>query len=294
MLERILVATDFSTRSDRALRRGILLARQASALLVVAHIVDDDQPHRLVHVERRESAALLQDLAQTLRESDGLECESRVALGDAFQGIVQVAEEVDADLLILGPHRRQVLRDFFFGTTAERTVRTSRRPVLMANGVPVTSYRTVLIATDLSDCSFAAAYVAKGLGLFAGAAVIALHVADLTEGPIVQAAMTTKEFEDRNAAADVQAMIELKAFTRKLGIVASHRVLKPSEESTAMAINSYANAEKADLIVTGTHGRSGFEKWLLGSVAERILGSAEVDVLAVGQSEYDQGPSARE
>ena len=64
MLERILVATDFSTRSDRALRRGVLLARQASAGLVVAHIVDDDQPHGLVQAERQESTALLHDLAQ--------------------------------------------------------------------------------------------------------------------------------------------------------------------------------------------------------------------------------------
>lgn len=282
MLVRILVATDFSTRSDRALLRGVLLARQASADLVVTHIVDDDQPDRLVQAERQESTALLDNLVQTLRKSDGLECESRVALGDAFQGIVKVANEVDADLLILGPHRRQVLRDLFFGTTAERTIRTSPKPALMANGVPTGPYHTVLIATDFSDCSFAAAHAAKELGFLSEAANIVLHVMDVVEGPIVQAAMTMKESEDRIAQAQAQAMIELDAFTHKLGVVASHRVLKPSEESTAMAINSCAEAEKADLIVTGTHGRSGFEKWLLGSVAERVLGSAKVDVLAVG------------
>lgn len=122
MVMRILVATDFSPQSDRALRRGSLLARQNSAKLVLTHVVDDDQPERLIDVDRLEATALLQDLAQTIRENDKIECESQVVLGDAFQGIVKVADEISADLLVLGPHRRQVLRDVFVGTTAERTL----------------------------------------------------------------------------------------------------------------------------------------------------------------------------
>jgi nucleotide-binding universal stress UspA family protein len=51
-----------------------------------------------------------------------------------------------------------------------------------------------------------------------------------------------------------------------------------------MAINNYAKATKADLIVVGTRARPGFEKWLLGSVAEGVLGNADVDVLAVSSS----------
>jgi nucleotide-binding universal stress UspA family protein len=284
MLVRILVATDFSTRSDRALRRGVLLAHQASAKLVVAHIVDDDQPDRLVQAERQESTALLHDLEQTLRKIDGLECESRVALGDAFQGIAKVADDVAADLIILGPHRRQVLRDLFFGTTAERTIRSSSKPALMATGVPIGPYRKVLIATDFSVCSLAAAHAAKELGLLSEAAVIALHVVDFAEGPIVQAARMMKDSEDRIAEKRAHCMIELEAFTRKLGVVASHRVVGLDEESTAMTINGFAKAEKADLIVAGTHGRSGFERWLLGSVAISVLGSAKVDILVFGST----------
>ena len=65
MIARILVATDFSPRSDRALRRGILLARQNSTELLLTHVVDDDQPQRLIDVEKREAAALLHELATT-------------------------------------------------------------------------------------------------------------------------------------------------------------------------------------------------------------------------------------
>ena len=285
MIARILVATDFSPRSDRALRRGILLARQNATELLLTHVVDDDQPQRLIDVERREAAALLDELASTIRESDGIECQRHVAIGDAFEGIVRMAEETGIDLLVLGPHRRQVLRDVFIGTTAERVLRTSRVPVLLANGVPAGPYRKVLIATDLSDYAYTAADTAKQLGLLATVDIIALHVMDSIEsGPVTRAAMTLKEADDQVAKLTQRLTDELAAFARKLGIFAGLRVVRPSEESTPMAINTYAKETKADLIVVGTRARSGFEKWLLGSVAEGVLGHAEVDVLAVSSS----------
>jgi nucleotide-binding universal stress UspA family protein len=93
--------------------------------------------------------------------------------------------------------------------------------------------------------------------------------------------MTLKEADDQAAKLTQRLTDELAAFARKLGIFAGLRVVRPSEESTPMAINNYAKETKADLIVVGTRARSGFEKWLLGSVAEGVLGHAEMDVLAV-------------
>lgn len=285
MITRILVATDFSPRSDRALRRGILLARQNATQLQLTHVVDDDQPQRLIDAERREAAALLDELASTIRESDRIDCEGHVATGDAFQGIVRMAEETGVDLLLLGPHRRQLLRDVFVGTTAERVLRTSRIPVLLANGIPAGAYRKVLIASDLSNCAYAAADTAKQLGLLAPVDIIVLHVMDPIEsGPVTRAAMTIKEVDEQAARLRERLTDELGAFARKLGVVAALRVIGPSVESTPIAINNYAKDTKADLIVVGTRARSGFEKWLLGSVAEGVLGHAEMDVLAVSSS----------
>ncbi len=282
MALKFLVATDFSTRSDRALRRACLLARQLSAGLVLVHAVDDDQPERLIEARRTEAGALLDETARTICAGDGIDCESRVVLGVASAGIVDTAEELTADLIVIGPHRREVLRNTFFGTTAERAIRTSRRPVLMTNGVPTGPYRHVLLSTDLSECSLTAAQAAKQLGLLAAAEITALHVLEPEyRGPVLQAAMTVEESEARIAEAERRAKDELGGFLQKLGVVAARRVVVPAEESTAMAIGNCAQAAKADLIVLGTHGRSGFEKWLLGSVAEAVLSDAAIDVLAV-------------
>jgi nucleotide-binding universal stress UspA family protein len=155
-------------------------------------------------------------------------------------------------------------------------------PVLLANGVPAGAYRKVLIASDLSNYAYAAADTAKQLGLLATVDIIVLHVMDPIEsGPVVRAAMTIKEVDEQATRLRERLTDELGAFVRKLGVVAALRVIRPSVESTPIAINNYAKDTKADLIVVGTRARSGFEKWLLGSVAEGVLGHAEMDVLAV-------------
>lgn len=282
MARRFLIATDFSTRSDRALRRGILLARQASAELVLLHVIDDDQPRRLLELQEQAVYALLQELALTIRDGDGFPCETRVILGDPFEGIARAAGELSADLVVIGPHRRQVLRDSFLGTTAERTIRYSRSPIVMANSVPAGPYRSVLIATDFSECSARAAETAKDLGLLERANVLVLHVLDMPgEGPIVRAAMSMQEWENRLAEEKERASQELERFMRKAGLVGARQLASLAEESTAMAIEKCAKAANADLVVLGTHGRTGLEKWMLGSVAESVLRRAEMDVLAV-------------
>jgi nucleotide-binding universal stress UspA family protein len=96
--------------------------------------------------------------------------------------------------------------------------------------------------------------------------------------------MTLKEADEQVAKLTERFTHELAAFARKLGVVAALRVIRPSEESTPIAINNYAKDIKADLIVVGTRARSGFEKWLLGSVAEGVLGNSEMDVLAISPS----------
>ena len=71
----ILVATDSSSRSDRAVRRATLLAKELGASLSLVHVVDDDQPGRIVDAEREAAAAVLHDQARSLREIDGVDCE---------------------------------------------------------------------------------------------------------------------------------------------------------------------------------------------------------------------------
>lgn len=69
----------------------------------------------------------------------------------SFAGIVGAAQEIAPDLLVIGPHRRQVLHDVFAGTTAEWTIQSAACPVLLVNAPAAGKYRRVLQTTELLD-----------------------------------------------------------------------------------------------------------------------------------------------
>jgi len=280
-VKKIMVATDFSARSDRAIRRATILARTFDASMTLVHVVDDDQPERIVRAEQTMTAALLREQAASLRQIDGVVCDSQVVLGDPFEGLAKAAAELLPDLLVLGPHRRQALRDVFVGTTAERAIRASVQPVLMANGVPAQAYRRVLVAVDLSDCSAVAVRCVAELGLDKHTAVFVTHVFDAPGTSVLAgASMTADQTRDYLAAEEGRAAEALATFLRDQSFVATRQITRHCDATTAMTILAIARETSADLVVVGTHGRSGVSKLLIGSVAEEVLRSADCDVLA--------------
>lgn len=281
-MKKILVATDFSARSDRAIRRATLLAKRFGASISLIHVIDDEQPKRIIKAEQAAALAVLSEQAQSLREIDAVACDHRIVLGDPFQGIIKAAEESAPDLLVIGPHRRQALKDVFVGTTAERTIRESRRPVLMANSVPASFYRHVLVAVDLSDFSGDALRAVMSLGLAEHAAVSVVHVFDAPgTGLMKRASVADDQVEDYLVDERNRAAGELTAFLSALNFSPIRQLLKYNATSAANCICLAAQEVSADLVVIGTHGRTGVTKLLLGSVAEEVLRIADHDVLAV-------------
>ena len=281
-MKNILVATDFSTRSDRAVRRATLLAKKFEAPMSLIHVVDDDRPKRIVDADRDAALVLLSEQAQSLREVDGVDCSAKVTLGSLSQEVVKAAGTSMADVVVIGPHRHRAFQDVFVGTTSERIIRARSHPVLVANGVPASFYRHVLVAVDLSDCSRQALLAVTGLGLDAYAAVSVVHVFDTpARSYMTLASAGSRAVEDYLSSEKARAAEELAVFMRALDRVPIHQVLKFNEGSTAHVICATAREISADLVVVGTRGRTGITKLLLGSVAEEVLHIADRDVLAV-------------
>ncbi|HEY9039457.1 MAG TPA: universal stress protein [Roseovarius sp.] len=281
-MKKIMVATDFSERSDRALERAALLAREFGASLVFIHVVDDDQPRRIVDIERDEAETLLKQTAAMHHEVDGVICETRVILASSFAGIIQAVEDEKPDLLVIGQHRRSVLKDVFIGTTAERTIRLVDCPVLMVNAPPAGPYQHVMQTTDLSGSSGDALARFRSLGLSGVAWNTLLYV---FFAPALRLAFRHSMQKDEQ---DLYLAEEKKAALCKLGeFLAAAKLgnITPMVRFEATAahheILNAADEENADLIVLSTHGRTGLAKLLIGSVTERVLRSSSVDILAI-------------
>ncbi|AJE46752.1 universal stress protein [Celeribacter indicus] len=281
-MKKILVATDFSERSDRALRRAVLLARRVGAELGLVHVVDDDQPPYIVGTERKDAEKLLAQMAATLREVDGVECRTQVVLASPFIGIASAVDSLAPDLLVIGPHRRQVLKDVFIGTTAERTIRSVSCPVLMVNAPPAGPYRHVLLTTDLSEGSCNALRRLPALGGGALSRHSLLYVFDTAGLNLTFSHSLPTDAQDRyRLEAERDASRELAQFAATAGLGDLRHLARRKSTAVPHEILKAAEAEHADLVVISTHGRSGLAKMLLGSVTEQVLRDAPVDVLAL-------------
>jgi nucleotide-binding universal stress UspA family protein len=281
-MRRILAATDFSTRSQRAVRRAGLLARQFAADLVLVHIVDDDQPETLVALETREAERILAEQIDTLPELDGSKARSLVATGDAFDGILRAATDASADLVVMGAHRKQLLRDVFLGTTVERVIRAGARPVLMVNRPAEQAYRHALVAVDRSEASLRAIAVGRALGFIDGPQVTLVHAFVAPALGKLRMAGTAKDTEAEYLAGErTEACDELLAFLDAGGAREPGWPLRIEEGLPFEVISKAVSDMVPDLAVVGTAVRTGFARMLRSSVAEEVLGGLDIDVLAV-------------
>ena len=280
-MKRILVATDFSTRSDRALRRAVLVARRAEASLILVHVVDGDRSERLVASERREALSLLAEAADTLSSSDGIEAEPMVVVDDVHSGILDAADRSGAGLIVLGPHRRRA-RDVFIGTIVDRVVRRSRLPLLVAVQPPVSPYERTLLALDFDAASKSAGQAAVKMGIFADTDVVVMHAFDTpAEGMSRRSLQARDAIEEYVATERARAVERLDELVRELGLPPGGRRVAAINGTEARTILESATSEDAQLIVLGTNQRKGFERLLIGSVTEILIRDAHRDVLII-------------
>jgi nucleotide-binding universal stress UspA family protein len=278
----ILAATDFSTRSNRALRQAGLLAQPGDAQLHIVHVVDDDQPEELAGLEKREAERLLREQIDSMPELRGTRARPIVVAGDPFDGILRAAGEIKPDLIVMGSHRKQLLLDIFIGTTIERVIRKGSYPVLMVNFDAQRAYERVVAPVDMSEGSANALRVALSTGLISDKGATLVHAfTALGRGKLFVGGADQESINNYVADERRQATDELTAFLAANDLQRARWSVRV-EEAAPMEIISRAVSEmRPDLLVMGTHGRSALMKVLIGSVTEEALRSLNVDILAV-------------
>jgi universal stress protein E len=277
----ILAATDFSTRSHRALRKAGLLAQASGAELTLLHVVDEDQPKDLVDIESREAERILAEQIGAIDELRGAKCRPMVITGNPFDGILISARMIGADLIVMGAHRKQLLRDIFVGTTVERVIRTGPYPVLMVNNEAVGPYRSAIAAVDASEPSANAIRVGKSLGLVGDESVTFLHAfLPLGKHRMSIAGVNQASIDEYVASERRLARDELIAFLAA-NQISDLNLLRVEDGEPFDVISRAVEEMRPDLLIIGTHGRTGLLKVLLGSVAEEALRRLDIDILAV-------------
>ena len=278
----ILAATDFSTRSNRALRQAGLLAQPGNAQLHIVHVVDDDQPDELVRMEKREAERLLNEQMASMPELKDVQARPLVVTGDPFDGILRAAADVNASLIVMGSHRKQLL-DIIVGTTIERVIRKGPFPVLMVNNEAQRKYENVLAPVDMVDASADALRAATTTGLISDNRATLLHAfMSVGKGKMSIGGADQDIIDSYVAGERDEVMNELAAFlAASVDRIHGRWSLRVEEGGPMEVISRVISEIQPDLLVMGTNGRSGLLKVLIGSVTEEALRSLNVDILAV-------------
>jgi universal stress protein E len=216
----------------------------------------------------------LEAVARSISLSDRIHCHA--IAGPIASGIHDLAMSEAADLILVGATRSGRFTRTVLGTTAQRVMRTAPAPVLVLREPLPTQLRRVLLATDLSSLS--AGIYEAGLDTLE-----ALFADDEPEIRVVHAIWYPMDFPPSLTSALVEdtARNELDGFLRErrrrshspTGIV---RVGDPAHH-----IVDECRAWPADILVVGTHSRSGVKRWVMGSVAEATVRNAEISVLVI-------------
>jgi nucleotide-binding universal stress UspA family protein len=284
-MDRLLVATDSSARSDRALRRAALICRKMYASITQVHVVVAAQSERLVDADRAATSDLLAETAATLRDGDGIDADWVVNVDDVVTGILSSAEDLAADLIVIGPNRRR-LRDIFIGTTAERLVQQSDFPLLVAVETPTADYRKTLLAIDFDEASRSVGRKALAMGIFENTDVVVMHAFDApAQGMMRRAMMHSEEIDDYIESEGSVAADRLEQLRDELGLPRTEHSVVAMTGGPARTILRSAQSEACDLIVLGATQRRGLERALVGSVTADVIRDAHRDILIVPVSQ---------
>lgn len=285
MFDRILVPVDGSMRAELVLGHvGRLLRRKDSKVLLLRVVPPQN---RSSGQERDEAQKYVDELVRRYA-GRGARVGGRVVAGSVAESILKSAEREAASMIAMTTHGRSGLSRWLLGSVAEKVVRASAVPVLLARSfrpggeeVALTAaeaapLRKILVPTDGSRASEAAVGPATEFAKLFDSEILVLHAEYpfMMPGPELgtfPTPVSTPSAEDDTTAGIAESF-------RGAGI----KVARQTElGDPASVILDQSQAAKVDLIAMATHGRSGLSRWVLGSVAEQVLRHGTVPLLLV-------------
>jgi len=289
MYENVLLPFDGSDGAAEVLHHASEIAHWADATLEVLYVADTTRDSvtvvegRTVDALEQQGEDVVDEAAKTL-DTLGVAYDTDVVQGNPAPTIVDYAERYDQDLIVMPTHGREGLSRYLVGSVTEKVVRLSSVPVLTVRMRPdetlVFPYEDVLVPTDGSP---AATYAADHVLSLAASLDATVHVLSVVDDSVlgldVRSTVSGEESERvaTEAVEEVVSQAEARGVTDTVGSVERG---SPVEE-----ILDYIDSNDVHVVGLGTTGRTGTDRILLGSVAEKTVRAAPVPVMTVAEPE---------
>ena len=272
MYTTVLVALDGSENAEKVLPcvEPLLKTSKGKALLLQVLPAGKEGPEAAAQAYLREIAARL--------GKKKIRAVGKIARGDPAVAIVRGAEELEADLVAFTSHGQGGLAQWVFGSVAQKILRGCSRPLLVVRALEASPARVkrIVVPLDGSIGSEATLPHAIHLARAHGASIELLHVSG--ESGVEAGDSKLRNWLLREKRRLETRFAEIEQEEPGLKFV---RVIE--EGDPAARILERVEKEPASIIVMGSHGRTGFSRWMFGSVSEKVLQAAKCPVLIARQ-----------
>ena len=288
-LRSILAATDLSAPAQHAVARAFRTAADSGAKLDLLHVINQgalEALRQLLGLQAAEVETRLLDAARETLSSQaaelgpkyGVSAGTHLVSGRVLNAILDQADARDADVLVVGARGEDFLGHLVLGTTAERLLRRTLRPLLVNKLAAHDSYRRVLLPLDFSPWSDTALKLARAVA--PAAEIVLMHAFEAPfEAKLEFAGVEESTLTMYRIAARQHAHEQLQEYASAAGLEsgsASFRVLHGDASNSILTLEQELDC---DLIIMGKHGQGVLEELLLGSVTKHILAESSCDVL---------------
>jgi nucleotide-binding universal stress UspA family protein len=276
-LEKLLVCTDESPDSQGAVTVALELGKATGCKVFLLQVLSFIPMYELqtpdllppatinLEIQAAQEAAVKSRLEAWRGKATelGVDLEPRLRTSaSAYEGVLEEAEALQPDWIIMGRHGLTGLARVLMGSVTARVIGHSRFNVLVVPKGATLEFKRLMVACDDSPFSAVAWQEALSITQRMGSHLTGIAVA-ATDGEVKTAAEVVRKM---GAEADMR------------GVTLETAVPQGQPDQ---AIIMFAQAKKVNLIILGSHGRTGLRKLLMGSVAERVIGQAPCPVLVV-------------
>ena len=299
MFEKILVPLDGSPLAQAILPYVMVMARGFHSRVILFHVaeaaLDDEAPEQKTYADetmeriRPLAESYLAGVADELRK-EGLNVDYKVVKGRAVHQIVEFAAREDVDLIALSTHGRSGLARWVMGSGIDKILRACEQPVLLvrprdegAGGEAAGRFSKIIVPLDGSNAAEAAVPYAEELAKALGLEIFLIQVMGIETtvhfGPAMPDSWRVpSDVLQRLDFAASGYLTGLATVLKNKGLTVQWEVLRGAP---APRIVEFAKETPDSLVAMTTHGRSGFRRWVMGSVADEVVRKTGEPVLVI-------------
>jgi len=272
-MKKILVPTDFSPQAENALKVAVQMARRFDGEIFLLHMLElplvntntvsgnstNELPEALFFMKlakKRFKELMSQDYLK------GIKVHETVEFHQAFEGIMEISQKHNCDIIIMGSHGSTGLKEIFIGSNAEKVVRNSAIPVMIIkNDRPNFEVKNLVFATDYNPEN---KHTLRKVKKFAEKIDAILHLVFInTANNFVIEEEAQKGLEDFVKGED------LKNYTLNIY----------NDVTVEKGLLNFATGINAELISISTHGRKGLDHFFNGSISEDLVNHSNMPIV---------------